>query len=397
MRNIIIFIVLLYITSFISINYDNYLESAVYLKVNEFKNKGDMLHYTADMYTVNISYYYNNHDLNSLMMCRYYIDFAFNNGLFKAIYNRLDANTSYSRYWHGDVFFVKSLLSVINISLVYKLNCIIMYFLIVFLILSLYQYNKKFALFYSIGFLLVRINVVPHCLEYSWTFYIGIISCLLILKNKVKDNALFLFNIGMICAYIDFFSTETVTLTLPLILMMHKDKLGIKDTLKLCLYWSCGYSLCFMTKWLLTFKDISDTLRHIKMRIYDDANIMNALIFNICRLGISNRSISICIIIFYALAILAIAYIMIRNRKNYSILYPYIIIFLIPYLRYTIIFNHSMTHCFMTYRAQVSSIIVLCLIIYEIYFKQKIRYYNTRWKFINKRYHKREKYNYIKT
>ena len=365
---------MLYIASFININYDNYLESAVYFKVNEFKNKGGQLHYTADRYTVNISYYYDSHDLDSLMMCRYYFDSAFNDSLFKAIHNRLDANASYSRYWHGDVFFVKSLLSVMNISLVYRLNCIIMYSLAIFLILSLYQYNKKFALFYSIGFLLVRINVVPHCLEYSWTFYIGIISCLLILKNRIKDNALFLFNIGMICAYIDFFSTETVTLTLPLILMVYKDKLGIKDTLKLCLCWSCGYSLCFMTKWLLSFKDMSDTIWHIKMRICGYASIMNALRYNICELGITDRNIHICVAVFYVLAVSAVAYIMIRNRNNYSILCPYIMIFLIPYLRYMIIFNHSMTHCFMTYRAQIASVICLSIIADRVLLHDRLKF-----------------------
>ena len=49
----------------------------------------------------------------------------------------------------------------------------------------------------------------------------------------------------------------------------------------------------------------------------------------------------------------------------------YIFIAMIPYIRYAVVAQHSFTHSFMTYRAQVASVIALCLITYEIYLKIK--------------------------
>jgi len=61
-----------------------------------------------------------------------------------------------------------------------------------------------------------------------------------------------------------------------------------------------------------------------------------------------------------------------RKKIDLKKVLLYFVLALVPYVRYLVLHNHSWRHCNFTYRAQVSTILALCFILYEIIeFKSK--------------------------
>ena len=74
-----------------------------------------------------------------------------------------------------------------------------------------------------LGLVCVGCWMVPFSLEYSWVFFIMAFTSILVLRwEGKKDNYLgFLFLVtGMVTAYLDFLTAETLTLLVPLLLRL---------------------------------------------------------------------------------------------------------------------------------------------------------------------------------
>ena len=56
----------------------------------------------------------------------------------------------------------------------------------------------------------------------------------------------------------------------------------------------------------------------------------------------------------------------IRNNINKPNMLLYAVLGMIPYIRYLVLCNHSFVHFFFTYRAQATSILALCFIVFEL-------------------------------
>lgn len=350
------------------------------------------VHYYADSMIMNIIYNLDeDKSVSSVLMGKYYesnrIDI--NNDFISTVYSQKKANQEYLRYWHGSILILKPLLVFFDIEFLYELNKWILFVLMGMLFLKLYKKNEKVAFIYLIGMIMTAFYIVPYCFEYSWTYYIMIISSILIIKNINKDFSYFyriFFINGILTCFFDFLSTEIITLFIPLIFMLFlKYKKGcirsFKDSFKIifkcCLLWFFSYIFMWLSKWFIAslildcnaFDFVKGNfilringlqgLSSYKELYYTSfsRNINN--IFPFC--FFENKMIFILVLI---LIFLFIDWKNIR-KKWFSLIM--LLIGITPYIRYLILANHSYRHAFFTFRIQLIFIICIGLIIYDCF------------------------------
>ena len=349
----------------------------------------------ADSILLGIAYQYDSDKpLTSVMWSSYYNDRwrNENENLLHAVTNDCDANQQYMRYWHGSNAMVRPLLTFLNIKQIYILNGIIMAVLIIGLLIILIK-NKLYvaAVGISLGLILTSFWFVPFSLEYFWTYFImllmSIIGTMLILKKKYNVLGVFFLISGIVTNYFDFLTTETLTLTIPLLLMICAEqkqnpdmsaKTAAKSAVKAALFWLAGYACMWVAKWLLASLVFSENVlpyvsEHIEERLGGDLGIgFFQYIFGSVKNNIK------CIFPFeygivglfggMILIILAIYTGYVYHGKNIdkkSVLL-YLLIGLVPYIRYIVLHNHSYLHFFFTYRAQAATVLAIVMILGKV-------------------------------
>lgn len=376
---------------------DNVYESATYLtsndvfyKINEYDKSSVIDHY-ADSILMGIAYSYDeNEPVNSVLKSGYYHQDTANenDNLLAAVQDNLEPNLEYSRYWHGSIVVVRPLLTIFNIKQLYINLIIVTLALLICQLLFLKKYiNLKFTLAMLIAYIMVSVWYVPLSLEYVWTFLImliaSIIGIMMYQKGK-RDFSIFFFVLGSITAYFDFLTTETITLLIPLIIllgMLEKSgelndfKTGFKTLFFSAIKWGAGYASAFIAKWtiasiILQKNCFADALSQAGYRIGGETadvsllgKVFSAIARNLSSLfpfsfmGKAGYGVAILTII----AILIIYYLFKNTKRSCYFSNLMFLIAVIPYLRYIVLSNHSYIHYFFTYRAQVITILCLCL------------------------------------
>ena len=376
---------------------DNIEESAIYLCEGELFAymvdgvNGSKVDRYADSILLAIAYQYDSEKpLTSVMWSSYYFSKYQNENenLLDAVTKELEPNQQYLRYWHGSNSIVRPLLVVFNIKQIYMLNGILLTGLAIALLTVLIR-RKAYAP--AIGMLAGLIGVgcwfVTFSLEYSWTFFVMLIISLVGVIQTYKCNAkklgvLFLI-CGMLTNYLDFLTTETITLTVPLLLVLwiEQSKAGyegiqclIKTAGKLTVCWSCGYIGMWVMKWGIASIVLGENImpyvsQHIGERIGGNLGlgplqfIWGAIWNNIrcifpLEYGIIGLMIGFCLI----LLIIYTGYVYHASSIDSKMILLYVLVGMIPYIRYIVLHNHSYVHYFFTYRAQVATILAICLI-----------------------------------
>lgn len=395
---------LLFLTAIIPGNIinSNLKESADFLTDKElfFNIQNDNLASRVDRYAdsilLGIIYGYDHeHPLTSIMSSSYYhTDIANENyNLKDAVYNNLAPNYDYSRYWHGSTAYVKPMLIFFNLRQIYLINAVILIILLMAMIISIVKYiSKGAAVCFFISAMAVSIWFVPFSLEYTWNFFIMIISSLIIMSGYRKTNSqnklmTVFFVTGSMTAYFDFLTTETLTLLFPLILLVIMEydagkldniKSGLKACISATILWGIGYISCWLAKWTLAsivLKEnaFASAFSNATIRMYGEADnlsklsqILGAIIRNLsCILPfnhIAKNGYAFCIIFYIGLLMI---YYLVRN-DNRSCILPRLLILpaIVPYIRYIVMSNHSYIHYFFTFRAQMSTFFCIALIFY---------------------------------
>lgn len=378
---------------------NNVVKSAKYLTKQSLfyemiynHNETKIDHY-ADSITLNITYNISSkNSFKSILSANYYgnnkkseIDNLLKTSNDSSKYK---AETQYIRYWHGTMVPLRVLLLFFNIKQIYILNIVLLIFLLTLLIYKLIK-NKLYPVL--IGFLLSLIItnsfVVPFCLEYSNMYFVSLIGSIIVLDllKKKKDNRIFIlfFILGIITSFVDFLTTETMTLLLPLIILLvykYKDnkKINVKEILflviKIALIWSIGYVAMWVTKWIISALVLKVNIKDVALN-----NVLERLgKANVYEIGYSNLSKSVLfrnifclfplcylknklLVLILFLFILYTFIFFVRKSENNILSYILFLIALIPYIRYAIVYNHSYIHYFFTYRAQISSIFAISL------------------------------------
>ncbi|MCR5508263.1 MAG: hypothetical protein K6F34_06225 [Lachnospiraceae bacterium] len=342
----------------------------------------------ADSILLNIAYHYDReYPLRSVMVSAYYFTPSQdeNANFLDAVKDDLGVNRQYLRYWHGSILFVRPLLTVLSIRGIYILHAILLILLFsAFLVTALRLRQRAVALAMTLALIFTGIFFVPLSLEYTWNFLVMLAASLaaLILASREKpvDFGTFFMITGMITCFLDFLTTETLTLLIPLLIILKVKKTPFKEAWKSSLYrafcWGFGYAGIWAAKWGLTaivYREnvIPYVAEHIGERLGGDLTGVSGLtmitravtrnIFCLFPLGYGGAGAVAAIVIILAGAYIAYVY-HVNDFDRGSILL-FALIGIVPFIRFLILHNHSYIHYFFTYRALGSTIFALVLII----------------------------------
>lgn len=368
-----------------------YCDTEMFTRLLDGVNGSAVDHY-ADSILVNVAYHYEaENPLQSLMWSSYYFDEHQNENknLLQAVNEDREANQQYLRYWHGSNVFVRPLLVCFNAKEIYVINAVIIGLLILGL-LAMLILRKAYvpAVAFAIGLIAVGVWFVPTTFEYTWNFVVmlvmSIIGIAMAYKNSwSKAGALFLVG-GMVTNYLDFLSTETITLTVPLLFMLWiRDKNSVdknrKETLvfagKSAIAWGIGYVGMWISKWVVSAIVLGqNTLpyisNHVKERLDGDVGlslpqyVWAALVRNTRCLfpfeyGAGGIFLGVGLIIFA----LYIGYVHYGKKEDKKYIMVYVLIALVPYIRYVVLHNHAYLHYFFTYRAQLATVMSVVFVL----------------------------------
>lgn len=356
--------------------------------------------YYADAVLLNVAYYLDpKHPAESISWANYYSEDAFDwNGMVTdylpaAVEKQPDPNQQYLRYWHGSLTIVRPLLMWLSIDGIYKLLGIVLWILIGSNITLLFRSGfKKEAVAFILSMIAVSVWFVPVCLEYIWMFLVMTVTALIVIQLSFKRQyqrmpGVFLC-VGMVAAFLDFFTTETLTLLIPLLFMYmiwHKQKDGDPDwipAVKSTVLWGFGYVAMWMTKWIFAAVILKrDVMSYVHNSITEHLGVADSLSLPELWLKSIQRNLSnlfglnygipgaILILLFFFGFVFLPVY---RNQmtlkkhiqKKWLLLY--LIIGMVPFLRFVVISEHSAVHAWFTYRALAASVMTFILLFYEL-------------------------------
>ena len=349
----------------------------------------------ADAALLSIAWYIDEKTpVSSTMKASYYRDDSkyMTQNLYDAITENLSPNRQYLRYWHGSLLFIRPMLMFFNIRQIYIFHGILMAALFLALVtVLLINKLKAEAGALIVAMLMTNAVFTPFCLEYTWMFLVMLISSLVVvrmaLKRPDREWGFVFLVIGMASVFLDFFTTETLTLLIPLLLVMRiQQRKGFVSSwafiIKNSLLWGVGYVGMWVWKWItasLLFKqNVMPYVRNsMQMHLggFDSISgielIAEGLKRNVCDLfplsfGKTGAIVMITLLLVIA-ALFLTRKLRLRRKGDISWIVMYLAIGLVPYVRYIVIRHHSWYHHFFTYRAQASTVIVICIIAGELF------------------------------
>lgn len=391
-------------------------ESADYLSANESFPLiiGDMVNSKADNYAdtelLNVICNVNSDSpVYSLIVNPYYRikgndtreDFK------KAAYEHAEPNSNYSRYWHGSAVLVRPLLTFASIRDIR----IILFgaFILLNIILGIILIKAKARLLpvvYTISLLSVHPWMLAFSVEYIISFIIMTVTAIMavLISNKgkmVNQRIGYLFICaGTVTCFMDFLTTETLTFTIPVIMLVmlrkHDNTLNsfkeeIIQIFKWGLCWSAGYAAMFAIKWGLVYayggKAAFDSIIINAAYRIDGAvtvdglglgevatpfqRIFFLLVRNLSCLYPVSSNVTVPFVLLSTLGILlvlgAVLYLFRKDEVDWAFIGIICLMGFIPYIRYLVLSNHAYIHYFFTYRAQMASVMgVLAVLFYTI-------------------------------
>ena len=379
----------------------NMIETAEYLSTKPATHfavsgiRSSSIDWYADSLLLNIAYNLDDQNtLESVMWAPFsgYTNQHVSRYLLESARDGLEPTQEYLRYWHGSTVIVRLEHLFLNIRQIYILHAVIMAALCIWLLRMLISAGlQQEGIAFLLSIICASIWFVPFCLEYTWVFLVMLVFSVITIRAALRNQydgmgSLFLI-VGMVTVYLDFLSTETVTLLIPLIFVLRiRERNNSSDNwgfvLKNSALWLFGYAGMWAMKWLIASIVLHQNVMpyvtgHIEERIGGSVHLplwqflIQAITRNTSRLfpfdyGLVGAIIflfSIMMFVVYPIYTREIGIRMKIDRKQTML---YLCLSLVPYVRYLVLHNHSWRHCNFTYRAQASTIFALCLVIFEI-------------------------------
>lgn len=389
----------------------------------------------ADCILTNIIYHIDQNNLvESILSASYYNpeDEGVQTSFAYAVGSKVEPNVDYSRYWHGSMVLLRPLFIIFDIAGVRMvLGILILIMTVWFEVLLFKNHYSVFGVCYGIGLILVSVWMCAFCVEYAMPFVVmsvelPVLFALLtrayekkdVQNDKVKRDEHKLGNqkadehkldnfkpevilwavlacAGIVTAFMDFLTTETITFTMAYVLYLivknrHNQMRTVKEEL-ICLVksgivWLVSYGLMIALKWVLALivlgKDaFFNALSQAALRISGDATLGNvtgaevvsdyerisgALWRNIGCIYPFKSTMSygtaMIFILLVGLVVFSIWYLF-REKAKSCINKVLVMVSLIPVLRFLVLNNHSYIHFFFTYRALLVSVVVIIYIL----------------------------------
>ena len=371
-----------------SMMHENMLSSAEYLCKNQvfFDLKEGAPYTRIDRYadSILLSIAYNTDSVRPIraaMRCDYYYTpyQNENDNLLDFVRDGKIPEQQYLRYWHGSAIAVRIMHLFTDIHGMYMINAVLLCLLTVLMLIYLiYRRLCAAAVGITAGLLAAGIIYVPYSLEYTWMFLLmpvftaAAVHCAVTGKGDIA--AMFLV-FGMITNFVDFLTTETITLTIPLMCAVyaaHKNGGKIR-WLQSCAAWVCGYTGMWISKWLIASAVLGENVMpyvtsHITRRTGDASPVYatSAVLRNIsCMFPLAYGGGGVVMLLIILTAAAYVCFVYRREKIARSVLiYPAAAV--IPLLRYIVLREHAYLHYFFTYRALAAAVTALCLIIADM-------------------------------
>ena len=314
-------------------------------------------------------------------------DYGENYGLYAALLGE-KPNTDYSRYWHGSAVFIRPLLTVTDLSGIRIVGAVCAAVLAAVSCVILIM-KKRYGICASLllSFICVQGYNICLAMEYQPAFLVTFAMLpLFILLEKKGDTVLVILSVisGTIIAFFDFLTAETLTILIPLTVVMwlrygegrfSGAKAELIRALKCSAGWLLAYAAAFLVKWtaasLVTGENkLSAALFYAGERFDGSHSEISALeqffaapFTNIATMLGANERGELIFAVIGAVLLLAAAFLALmlsrKKKKARSFVITMLVMGAIPYLRFMVLSNHSYYHDFFTYRAQAVTLLAL--------------------------------------
>ncbi len=287
----------------------------------------------------------------------------------------LEINKPYFRYWHGAIAWVRPLLVFLNARQIYALCGVVLMLLFAVIIGMLCRHKEYMAAGIFVLSMLIGGGFLAWIsLEYIQVFFVMCITSILMMravwKGKRKCLPYLFFVSGIVVNYLDFLTAETLTLTVPLLLVLWLDRKkamkerGFEKVLKMMFYWVAGYALMWAAKWLIAWIALGDGVwgdvgtqmgvRSFKLEegLSFTQMVSTAVESNVGGLfPLCFGSIFGLLAAIVVSAMLLVACLKSKQELNWFWIVAMILIGAIPILRGAVTIAHLVRHFFFTYRA----------------------------------------------
>lgn len=289
----------------------------------------------------------------------------------------------YARYWHGYLTILRPLLSITDYNGIRTCNNVGVILLLI-LVVGALVWKKQYHIIVPVllTFLFLRPLAAMFSLQFSSVYYPAMLTTLAIVlfHEKLKEDYHYVFLfllVGMLVGYLDLLTYPVAALGIPLAIFLATQKGSsvleqCKRVVASSIAWGFGYFGIWAGKWLigsliLKKSILADAAEQAKFRL--STNIGN---MNFSRVDVFLRNIEVGFSgisgIAILILILSIVYMLWKNKAHIADTLrhtvPYLLIFLIPFVWYCVLANHSYIHFFFTYRdlaVSVCSLECLCL------------------------------------
>ena len=390
--------------------YDNMYESAFFFKdhapyVNESQLRLVQDNY-ADVILLNVTWNMGTDPLVSTLNTAYYdgndgtTDYGENWGFYCAL-EGTPPNKDYSRYWHGMAALIRPFMlftDIDGIKLIGTITAFVLLAVNAALLLKKRQYFAAGALVAAL--MCVHVWNIGISLEYQPAVLVTLALLPLYILFEKNDGALSILAVisGVMIAFFDFLTCETLTILIPLIIVFIMRKQdnrlpGFRGcfmlTMKCGTAWFLSYSGAYIVKWsaasLVTGENkFAAALTSVEERLIGEAEELApvaqfflAPLANISTLfggydRVSWGNIAVGLII--SAVVLGSVFYLFRSSEKYDRSFSLMMLILgaLPFVRFFVLNNHSYLHEFFTYRALASTILALfAMLWYSLEFRPK--------------------------
>lgn len=390
--------------------YDNMYESALFFKdhapyVNESQLRLVQDNY-ADVILLNVTWNIGNDPFVSTLNSAYYDgdDGTTDNGENWGFYCTLAGtppNKDYSRYWHGMAALIRPFMlftDIDGIKLIGTITAFVLLAVNTALLITKRQYFAAGALVAAL--MCVHVWNIGISLEYQPAVLVTLALLPLYILFEKNDGALSILAVisGVMIAFFDFLTCETLTILIPLIIVFIMRKQdnrlpGFRGcfmlTMKCGTAWFLSYSGAYIVKWsaasLVTGENkFAVALTSVEERLIGEAEELApvaqfflAPLANISTLfggydRVSWGNIAVGLII--SAVVLGSVFYLFRSSEKYDRNFSLMMLILgaLPFVRFFVLNNHSYLHEFFTYRALASTILALfAMLWYSLEFRPK--------------------------
>lgn len=328
---------------------------------------------TADATTLNIIA---NHDgsMRSMLLSAYYEDkqYSYPENLGLTLDGR-EANTPYARYWHGATMLYRPLLLLFDISGIrlFLLGVYVLLQIVFFMACKKAEKTELFA-FSFIAQLLMAIPCLFCSMETAPVVLIMSLGQILLLRTKEENQWVLFALMGLLTAFFDFLTVETITLTVPLLMQIYLDwrkKTSWKPYIKSAMAWGIAYAATFLAKVPMTvllcgkeaYEGTSDRLSMWFTGAFKQAYSMT--LFALFPLSGSVKAALITMIIMLLLVILAFWFFR-AQKVDYQYLLLVLSVNLIPLARFLVLNGHAAEHYYFVPRMFITVPMSIAIVMY---------------------------------